>query len=269
MNLDKYTTNPFLKVTLTGKPGRLKSSCGLSFPSPMLIFDFDGKLEGPALWAKKMGIDVSKIDIESPRDWNHDWSKLEYRLRSLAKNPSPYKSFGFDSVTSIADTLLGFTADAKAKVDPNKVKRVGGVQVAGIDEYNAESSGVMDILLFCKDVQANTWLTAHIIETKTIDLESKRVDVSRQILTGGKKLAPKIPIYMPECYRIELEGAVEVGKASRAYCYTQANSEDDFARSAYPLPNKFEITDRLFYPTIISLIAEAVQRATVTGKGTL
>lgn len=251
MKLSDLLVGEFIKALIAGQPGRGKTTAGLTFPTPMLIFDFEGKLVGPMLWAKKNGIDISKIEIWSPRDWSNNWDEFCKRLNSFRRDPQGYKSFGTDSLSSLADYLLGYTSDKKV-AEGDKVKRVGGVQVAGIDEYNAESSGLMDYLLFVKDVKANVWMSAHYLESKTTSLDTGKVIVSRSLLTGGKKTAAKIPVYFPEVYSFNIEPSIVVGGSVKRVCYTQTN-EEDFARTEFTLPNKFDFTDKPFYSTLRTL----------------
>lgn len=258
MKASDYKIAEFIKVVLAGQPGRAKSSAGLTFPTPMMIFDFDNKLEGPILWARKMGIDLSKIDIIQPKHWNNRWEEFDKMLKDYAKNPAPYKTFGFDSLTSMADVLLGFTNDAKSA--EKKAKTVAGVQVAGIDEYNAETSGIMDLLLFMKDIKAHVWLTAHVIETKTQVMEAgaaNKIIVNRALLTGGKKAAAKIPVYFPENYSIQIEKPIREGDPVDYVCHTRPN-EEDYGRTAYPLPAKFKFTNDLFFKILMEHIQKGI-----------
>lgn len=257
MKASNYPMAQFLKCVLAGQPGRAKSSAGLTFPQPMLIWDFDGKLEGPLLYARRKGIDVDKIEIKTMRDYQGQWEQLDKDLKMYAKDPGPYKTFGFDSLTSLADFLLGFTGENKAKEGGGK--KVAGIQVAGIDEYNAETSGLMDMLLFMKDVKANVWLTAHVLETRTQEIEKKTVTVNRSLLTGGKKAAAKIPAYFPENYAFNVEQPVKEGDPVKFLCYTQSNGED-YARTSYPLPAKIDFTNGLFYKIMMDKIKAAIEQ---------
>lgn len=251
MKLSDYQVGQFIKVVLAGQPGRTKTSCGLSFPLPMLIFDFDGKLDGPILYAQKHGIDLSKIEVETITNWQKMVMVLDREMTSPR-----FASYGFDSLTSMADTLLGQVGDVKASEKEGKVKRIGGIPVPGLEEFNAESAGIMDVLLFMKTVRAHVWLTAHVLETKAMvtgDDGKSRITVNRTLLTGGKKVAAKIPAYFPENYSIQIEPDIIVGKPPKYWVYTTSNSED-YGRTGFNLPPRFEITNKLFYPTLMGLI---------------
>lgn len=250
MKLTDYQVAQFIKVVLAAQPGRGKTSAGLTFPQPMLILDFDGKLDGPILFAKRMGIDISGIEFEQPQTWQH----VQRILDSEVKRPR-FKTYGFDSLTSMADMLLGQVMDMKAN-EKSVVKRIGGVQVPGLEEFNAESAGIMDLLLFVKSVQANVWLTAHVIETRlqtTNDAGRSTVVVNRSLLTGGRKVAAKIPAYFPENYSLQIEPDIVSGNPPKIWVYTTPNSED-YGRTGFNLPARFEITNKLFYPTLMELI---------------
>lgn len=251
MKLSDYQVGKFVKAAIAGQPGRGKTTAGLSFPLPMLIFDFDGKLDGPILFAKKNGIDLSKIEVETPQNWQ----QVVRFMNTEEANPR-FKSYGFDTLTSLADMLLSNVQDKKLE-EKGTVKRIGGVQVPGLEEFNAESAGIMDLLLFMKNVKAHVWLTAHVIETKAVttdDAGKSRIVVNRSLLTGGKKVAAKIPAYFPENYSIQIEPAIEVNKPPKFFVYTTSNTED-YGRTGFNLPPKFEITNRLFFPELTRLMA--------------
>jgi len=253
MKLSDYQIAKFLKVVLAGQAGRGKTSAGLTFPLPMLIFDFDRKLDGPVLFAKKHGIDLSQIEVIQPKNWTE-----VVRVLNQNETSPKYKTFGFDTLTSMADLLLGVIQDNKEHEKAGQVKRIGGIQVPGLEEFNAESAGIMDVLIFMKEVQANVWLSAHVIETKqtVTDAGRSRVVVNRSLLTGGKKVAAKIPGYFPENYSINIEPDAVVGKPPKIFVHTASN-EEDYGRTGFDLPAKFEITNKLFYPTWLSLINAA------------
>jgi hypothetical protein len=252
MRLVDYPKAKFIKAVLAGQPGRGKTSAGLSFPTPMLIFDFDGKLTGPIYYAQKLGVNLEEIEVETPADYGRNWEKLATRLLSFRDNPGKYKTFGFDSLTSIADFLLGMTGEVKAKTKPDEIKKVGGIQVPAIDEYNAETAGIMDILLFMKDVQANVWLTAHVLESKATTLDNRLV-ISRSLLTGGRKVSAKIPAYFPENYAFNVEYPIDVKQKVHYVCYTKTTGED-YARTELPLPEKIDFTDELFFKKLVSYL---------------
>lgn len=253
MKLSDYQVGKFVKAAIAGQPGRGKTTAGLSFPSPMLIFDFDGKLDGPILFAKKMGIDLSKIEVETPVNWQ----QVVRILNQEESNPR-FKSYGFDTLTSLADMLLSNIQDVKLGEKGGQVKRIGGVQVPGLEEFNAESAGIMDLLLFMKNVKAHVWLSAHVIETKattTGDDGKSRIVVNRSLLTGGKKVAAKIPAYFPENYSLQIEPPISSGQMPKYFCFTTSNSED-YGRTGFALPPKFEITGKLFFPELNRLMGQ-------------
>lgn len=252
MKLSDYQVGQYIKALIAGQPGRAKTTAGLTFPTPMLIFDFEDKLSGPVLWAKQHGIDLSKIEVLTPRDWHNNWDELCKLFQQFRRDPDKFKSFGTDSLTSLADYLLGYTSDKKV-ADGKGVTKIGGVTVAGIDEFNAESSGIMDYLLFMREVRAHVWLTAHYMETKTTSIgDANKVIVSRSLITGAKKTAAKIPVYFKEVYSFNIEQSIKVGGPVKYVCHTQTN-EEDFARTEFPLPAKFEFTNELFFSKLAAL----------------
>lgn len=252
---EDFVDKNFVKVVLASKPGRAKSTAGMSFPLPQKLYLFDGeaKIPGPLLYLAKMGVDLSQIHITIPKDWNNNWISFDQQLQEFKRSPNPYKSFGFDSLTSVADNLMGFTAAGKLRADPKKIKQTGGVQVASIDEYNAELSGIMDIILFMMEVQAHVWFSAHIIETDKQNLETNTITKVSSLLSGGKKAAARLPAYFPECYKLEKESGFSSSDPTKYIFYTHG-PDDDYARTNFNLPMKIDFTNRKFFDVLIEEI---------------
>lgn len=258
MNLSEIQSKvEFIKCVLASRPGAGKTAAGLTFPLPMKIFEFDGKakLLGPARYAQSLGIDINQIDIVTPDMFNNDWTTFDRMLQDLRKNPGKNKSFGFDTYTSIGDTLIGYTSEGKLKQKGDKVKKVGGaIQVPEVDEWMAEITGLMDILVFMKEVNANVWLGCHILETKRRNLESGLETVETTILTGGKKPAARIPAYFPEAYKLMKQNPLS-DKDPIQFVVETRSPDDDYARTNYEfLPRRFDITGKKFYDVLIGLI---------------
>src|SRR5262245_51927938 len=179
-----------------GEPGVRKSTAALSFPTPQFWFSWDCKMASMALPMKKWGIDPKLISFEDYDDWTAPRKKLEQ-----FKVTCPYKTLVFDSLTSMCDMTLRQTVKLKQGVGG---KVIAGIPVNTIEDYNAESSALQELISLSKDVRTyhkiNIILIAHVVQAEYRNTVNNTTHVSRTIVTAGKKVAPKIPGYCHEVY---------------------------------------------------------------------
>jgi len=236
-----------------GEPGLRKSSQALSFPGPQYWFSWDRKMSGIMLPMKKWGIDPKSISYDDYDDWNAPRKKLE----QLQVN-CPYKTLVFDSITSMADMTLRQTLKAKygmkRQSGATAGKLIAGIAVNEIEDYNAESAALQELIALTKDISAfhnvNIILIAHVVQAEYRNTTNNTTHVSRTIVTAGKKVAPKIPAYCGEVYHFNVEKGMVVGEGG-TYTVLTEHTGDDFARTGLGLPAKIEFGDKPLYDTWI------------------
>ena len=241
-------------VMMKGEPGTRKSTQALSFPGPQYWFSWDRKMNGILIPAKKWGIDVTKIDYDDYDDWNGARAKLE----KLQLN-CPYDTLVFDSLTSCADMTLRQTLKLKQGTKRSSGaaagKQVGGISVNEIDDYNAESSALQELVALTKDIQAyqftqghvvNIILIAHVVQAEYRNSLTNQTHISRTIITAGKKVAPKIPAYCSEVYHFNIKKGFDANTEGE-YSLLTTHTGDDFARTALPLPKEIVFGDKMLY----------------------
>jgi hypothetical protein len=236
-----------------GEPGTRKSTQALSFPGPQYWFSWDRKMNGIYLPMKKWGIDPKTISFDDYDDWNKAKTKLEqFQVQC------PYKTLVFDSLTSMADMTLRQTVSMKyGKTRSSGAaagKLIAGIAVNEIEDYNAESAALQELIALTKDINAfhkvNVILIAHVVQAEYRNTTNNTTHISRTIVTAGKKVAPKIPAYCGEVYHFNIDkGMVEGGGGS--YTLLTEHTGDDFARSALGLSHKIEFGDKPLYETYI------------------
>jgi hypothetical protein len=235
-----------------GEPGTRKSTCALSFPIPQYWFSFDKKMGSMLLPMSKFGIKSTDITYDD----YIDYTKAEQKLTQLQTN-CPYKTIIIDSITSLGDTIMAQTMKYKQggtrKSGAAAGKVVGGISVNELEDYNAESSAILDVVSKLKDIhtyhKVNVILIAHVIqaEYKTVGGETH---FSRSIVTAAKKVAAKIPAYCEEVYHFNIDrGFIEGGEGS--YALLTTHTGDDFARTGLPLDKKIVFGDQPLYKTYI------------------
>ena len=231
---------------LKGEPGVRKSTAALSFPGKQFWFNWDRKIEGILIPAKNWGIDLKKIEYEDYDNWNTPRQKLESFITNC-----PYDTLVFDSITSCADMTLRQTRRSKGA---DKGKMIGGIKVDDIEDFNAESSALNELISLCKDVQSNHFLRgrviniiliAHVMEVTKVSIDNK-VNITRTIVTAGKRVAAKIPAYCSEVYHFGIKRGISQTEGGKYVVLTEGTG-DDFARTALPLPKEFEMGDKQLY----------------------
>lgn len=236
-----------------GEPGVRKSSQALSFPGPQYWFSWDRKMQGILVPMRKWGIDPKTIEYDDYDDWTGARKKLE----SLATK-CPYETLVFDSITSMADMTLRQTLKAKSGVTRNSGaaagRQIAGITVNEIEDYNAESAAINELIALCKDIQSynlrvhkryiNIILIAHVMEV-THSVNNKLI-TTRTIVTAGKRVAAKIPAYCTEVYHFGIKKGFVEGAGGKYVAVTESTA-DDFARTALPLPKEMDLTDKPIY----------------------
>jgi hypothetical protein len=207
-----------------GEPGTRKSTQALSFPTPQFWFSWDRKMNGIYLPMKRWGIDSKQIDYEDYEDWTKPRKQLE-----LFQTNCKYKTLIFDSITSMADMTLRQTVKAKYGVTRASGaaagKLIAGIAVNEIEDYNAESSALQELIALTKDINSfhkvNIILIAHVVQAEYRNTTNNTTHISRTIVTAGKKVAPKIPAYCGEVYHFNIKSGMVQGDKPLYATYLQ------------------------------------------------
>lgn len=238
----------------TGINGSGKTVAAASYPGPMYFFDFDGRM-APVL---KMFPDRKDIFYDTYLSFEVANKKMKSWMKDgpeLAPTGQPYKTIVADSLTTVSKTII---RDNKKLLRPGGNKnQKGTIQIAEIEDYNYEVSGLEDLLSFLKtmqeDFKMNAILTAHLIAwDAAVPGTIGKTEVKTQILTAGKKVAPYVPCVFDECYYFETESSSE---GVRRYAYT-SDFAGNSAKTALPLPYRIDFTDKSFYNELEKALAE-------------
>jgi hypothetical protein len=236
-------------VMMKGEPGTRKSTHALSYPRKQFWFSWDRKMSGILVPARKWGIDLKEIDYE---DYD-DWTKARVQLEKFQVQ-CPYKTLVFDSITSCADMTLrqtlkmksGTTRSSGAKAG----KQIAGISVNEIEDYNAESSALNELIALTKDInnyhKVNIILIAHVMEASYQNVTNGENRISRTIVTAGKRVAAKIPAYCTEVYHFNIKKSMVAGQGGD-YAILTEHTGDDFARTALGLPREIMLGEDPLY----------------------
>lgn len=234
-----------LYAMFKGEPGTRKSTQALSFPKPQYWFSWDRKMSGILIPAKLWGIDMKQIEYDDYEDWTSARIKLEkFQLNC------PFKTIVIDSITSSADMSIrqvmkikgGSGKDSKGKV-------IGNIPVAGLEEFNAESAAMQELVSLTKDIHAfhhvNVILIAHVIQAEYRSVGGE-THMSRTIVTAAKKVAAKVPAYCQEVYHFNIKRAFEADASGR-YALLTEHTGDDFARTSIGLDKEIIFDNNPLY----------------------
>lgn len=246
-----------LFTMLKGEPGLRKSTVALSYPRPQYWFSFDKKMEALALPASKWNIPFSEIDYD---DYN-DWDKPKKKMESFQLN-CKYKTIIVDSITSSGDSMTDQVR--KAKKSDGSGKTIGGVQVSGFEEFNAEAAAFQEMIALLKDIKnfhkVNIILIAHVVGVRKSDENNKSTHHSRIIVTGAEKISAKIASYMGEVYHFNIEPNI-VADQEGAYTLFTSHTGNDYARTSLPLERKITFNDKPFHSTYIIPAIEKLKQS--------
>jgi hypothetical protein len=134
-------------------------------------------------------------------------------------------------------------------------KLIAGIAVNEIEDYNAESAALQELIALTKDINAfhkvNIILIAHVVQAEYRNTTNNTTHISRTIVTAGKKVAPKIPAYCGEVYHFNIKKGFIEGQGGD-YSLLTEHTGDDFARSALGLDREIVFGDKPLYETYIT-----------------
>jgi len=210
-------------------------------------------MNGIYLPMRKWGLDPKNITFDDYDDWTKPKKKLE-QFQTECK----YKTLVFDSITSMADMTLRQTVKLKYGVTRSSGaqagKLVGGIAVNEIEDYNAESSALNELIALTKDInifhKVNIILIAHVVKAEYRDTTKNVTHISRQIVTAGKNIAAKIPAYCGEVYHFNIKKGFDPSLGGD-YSLLTEHTGDDFARTALGLDKEILFGEKPLYDTYI------------------
>lgn len=247
---DMSTIDPsILFCMFKGEPGTRKSTQALSFPGPQYWFDFDLKMQGINIPMRNWGINPKDITYDSYAVTATEKSpldKVKSKLYQLQVQ-CPYQTVIIDSITSLADLALRQTLHLKA--GEKKGKKIAGIAVSGVEDFNAEASALSEVFGCLKDIHlthgVNVIVIAHVVQAEYKELDGE-THVSRTIVTAAKKIAAKIPAYCGEVYHFNIKKSFVEGEGGD-YSLLTTHTGSDFARTTLPLDKEIVFKDDRLY----------------------
>lgn len=255
MKLSEVGEDTNLFILGKGDPGSGKSIFAASFPKP-LILDFDRKKRSVYTYFKTYDTNqFNSIEYETP----DSYFRAKKILTDL-QHDNPYGTVVVDSLTYYADLVLRELRDFKGS---GQGRKIGPIQVTDIGDFLGEDSALTETLDLLKGLKSNVIVLAHVIQTEQKDLRSGKTNYSRSLLTGGKKVAAKIPAAFDEAYHFQVDVPIEVGEEPR-YEFITHHAGSDWARTSLNLPFKLDFTNDSGYRVLMEAIGEFDRSETTT-----
>jgi len=266
-NLDEVKPATRFKAMHVGRSGGGKTIGAASLAQicpekeKIYIFDLDGRIR-PII--KMYSPDVArKIDFDSykPDAFEKLWDKIGW----LLDNPDRYWGVILDGLTMLADMTIGYSIGLSSDRKSDKMK-VGVLEMPEIQDYKAEQRGVSAILDELRTYPRHFILTAHIVTTQyrimtKVGGKSVQEDrIERNVVTQGRKVAPKVPIYFDEIYLFKPTMPGLLGDPPKFEVYTCANEFYEECRSALSLPTMIDWTMKPGEPGLYPRIMEEVKK---------
>ncbi len=242
-----------------GEPSSGKSIAAASFPN-CYIFDTESRIRSVAnyfLPRGKKDIDYDTYNYNDYPKFDKKWDGFLEASKMTA--PFPYDTVIIDTLTSVADLLLHHVMKEKGLA--GKGKKIAGVTVNSIEDYNVENSALTELVLFLRQIKCKyKILIAHVVSVSKINSEDNTTTLTRRLLTAGKPIAAKLPGYFDEIY--QFESRMKDGKP-RFFART-VNAGEDYARTAMNLPREIDFTDKNFFDLIKPNMEEVLKYGNVT-----
>lgn len=236
LDLGTHKVGQELLFLFKGAPTSGKTEALLGFPRPIWIADLDKKVE---VLAKNRTPEELK-GITAVQFDSNEFEKFREELKKAINNPI-YKTRVIDSLTSCADMVIRYAISQRK--EPTKV---GVIEKADMADYGTEADGLMELIRYLRDhVSGYRILTAHVTPVEIKDPYTQKViSTTWQLLTGGSKIARRIPGFFREIYHFDVRKTVSGGAK---YTVTTKNDGEHFANTVLPLPTEIDWTNKKLF----------------------
>ena len=244
INADTVPIRPVLSLVSKGRTGTGKTiaSCGKEF-RPVRVLDCEGRMDSVISYYRKLDGHARDIYFDSFH-MNTGFYELDKTMDEIIARPE-WKTIVVASLTSyihiVLKHLINTKVGQKRKSGQDAGKRIGGIPVNELEDYNAEDAAIIyELIAFMQQIKnqgTNVILEAHIspYEITTIDEDSRsrQQQTIMQILTKGKKAPAQIPGYFNEVYLFEkkFEG-IQAGASEAHYYVNTVGSQVDECKTS-------------------------------------
>lgn len=230
-----------MKILMKSESGLGKTVQAVTWPKPIAHFDLDRRIKTAATyWRSEPWLKDITVYSEF-----RSWKDFEDQYNSVVDGSANFATVIVDGLTFLGDFLIQMVMDYKG--GKGTTKKIGEVSTSDIEVFNAESSGLTQVVNAGREYKGHFILTAHVVKTsdKLFEKGGTRTVESRALLTAGKKVAAKLPGGFNEVYhfdrRIDEKGHWQ-------YCVRTHHMGEDMARTSLLLPETIDLAigDKLY-----------------------
>ncbi len=242
-----------------GRSGDGKSVAEASFPRPLLVQDFDFRVDGiiggiSAGCLKDIsGIEYDQYNARDGKGFDLFNSKLEQLEIARKSGNFPFKTVNIDSLYSMCRILIVASHSLQSG------KKIGNLRMSGPGDYGFEVSGAHQIFDFLRMLPCNVICSAHIIDKYGKLDRTKEYSESGVVgekLTVRDQLGESILAYFSNVFRFSRE---VVNNKLRFY----VEFSTDLAKNSYGIgAGRYDITNKNFYELFLKLKADPTYRPT-------
>ena len=242
---------------LVGPSGSGKTVAACSFPHPIYVFDFDGRIRG-LLGANFISREGIEYDYYPPRELGLiDRIQKKCELFEMFSEQSKYdmlpKTVLLDSLTSETFAMLTQCIPlTHSKDGKGKGKFIGTMAMAGPEDYGFEAQSTYNILSFFRSVRIpNIIVSAHIVQ-KYGKLDPDNL-YAESVVVGEKlsvrdKIGENSLIYFDHVFRFDKRES-----AGSEHYYVKFRGDLPIKTAYSELPyGEIDITRKSLYDTIMN-----------------
>ena len=213
------------KFLFWGPPNSGKSWATIGFPKPMLILDFDLRINSIIAHPRR----ESGVTFEQ-------FTNFDVAAKFLDKlwddGGGKYRTVVLDSLTTLCESAIQHSVDNRELDNKGQPvgKHIGNWRLTDISDYGNENSIVTQCVDLIQKLPLIGILTAH-YTTYERKILGKDPVKERVLLTGGSKLAAKLPAMFNEIYSFRVQRAQSGGYE---YLVDTFNDGETFARTTIP-----------------------------------
>lgn len=237
-----------------------------SMPGPILIFDFDGRID-PLINFYPRRTDIEYFTVGLSDDARRDVIGLKTFIEMFEKlqDRCDYGTVSIDSYTMYSTVSVLYQMGKRSNNDLKLTK--GGIAIPDWDEFKGETGLAVKIMEIAKIIPSNFIMTAHPVskaQTKAADgMSTKEILASMikatTLQTYGWKTGSFLPCYFNEMYYFYVEPASSASLEPRRFVQTVSSGEI-VAKSALGLPAKIEITGKSMWSILDKHIKERKEK---------
>jgi hypothetical protein len=260
---DDYIQTAQITALHTGDSGSGKSIASCSaILRPTYVLDCEDRMASVISYYRKLHGHVNGLEYDT-FSMGNGYFPLKSRLDAL-KQSCPYKTVVVATLTSYVDIVLEHlrsTDKGSRASGATAGKKIAGIQVNELEDYNAETAAIVFDLLqtlkFLQKMGKNVILEAHLLTHEA--QRAGRIEIVRPLITGGKKAASKIPGYFNETFYFfndqDMSGNIKFKVQTRA-------TGQVFAKTSFQeLPNEMEWTNQDYYAELVKKLPQTVVSA--------